>query len=592
MHGLSHIYIENFRACRQVSLTLGGFTPLVGQNNVGKSTILEAIKVVVSPKAFVKTDAADVAQPIAVAACIEGITNEVLALIPEPRHRTAMQPYCVGGKLWIRVVGVGGAKLKQEVWQPEGHAGDGVPQAWRSYPTGLPEAVSALLPEALHIIAMDDVSEDLGKAKAGSTIRGLLDEIMTPILEAHAEVAQALEAVRNILGAGREQRSPLLRTFDNSATAALGEFFPGLTLDMDVPAIDVKEFFKSGDLHVTDDTSGDRRRFDQVGSGAQRAIQMALIRFLADMRHGAPQGVARRLLLIDEPELYLHPQGVRRLREALRSLSNAGFQVVFSTHSPLMLSRENAPDTVIVRRDANGAAVVRAPLRDAVANAMDDAQAQARTLFQLGNIADIYFSEKVIVCEGKTDQRLLPLIYEKLYGTKPELDRICFVEVGSCSSIPKGMQVLSAMGITCGAIADLDFAFTHARKGANAWLSKDADDMAQARAVLATLRDAHGLPLGGNGLPIDQEGVKAADTWARFAAAAAGAPIARAAHDALRDHHVWAWPMGSIEDVLGVDDKGEDAILAQEDRLRDLDRAAIEQQMPAFKSCLDWMRGL
>lgn len=42
MHGLSYIYIENLRACRNVSLPLGDFTPLVGQNNVGKSTVLDA----------------------------------------------------------------------------------------------------------------------------------------------------------------------------------------------------------------------------------------------------------------------------------------------------------------------------------------------------------------------------------------------------------------------------------------------------------------------------------------------------------------------------------------------------------------------
>lgn len=52
----------------------------------------------------------------------------------------------------------------------------------------------------------------------------------------------------------------------------------------------------------------------------------------------------------------------------------------------------------------------------AVAQAISEAQAQSRTLFELGNIAEIYFAEKVILCEGKTDQRLLPLIYEKLYG--------------------------------------------------------------------------------------------------------------------------------------------------------------------------------
>ena len=444
MHSISQIHIVNFRACRDVSLSLGDFTPLVGQNNVGKSTILEAIKIVLAPRAFLKTDPSNPDENITIAACIDGITPDIIALIPEPKHQKAIEPYCVNGRLWVRV-STGGGVLKaiQEVWEPDQYAGQGTPTAWRKYPTGLPEAVNALLPEALHVIAMEDVSEDLGKAKAGSTIRGLLDEIMAPILEAHAEVQQALDAVRGLLASNGQQRSPLLQNFDANATLALADFFPGLAIDMDVPSIDIKEFFKAGDLHVTDDLSKDRRRFDQVGSGAQRAIQMALIRYLADIRRGGAEVLARRLLLIDEPELYLHPQGVRRLREALRKLSEAGFQVVFSTHSPLMLSRENAPDTVVVRRDPAAGALVKSPLREAVHTALNDAQAQSRTLFELGNVAEIYFCDKVVICEGKTDQRLLPLLYERLYGCSAEIDRICFVSLGSCSGIPKSFSGLS-----------------------------------------------------------------------------------------------------------------------------------------------------
>ncbi|MEZ0199314.1 AAA family ATPase, partial [Pseudomonas qingdaonensis] len=147
----------------------------------------------------------------------------------------------------IRISASGSAKPTSEVWADANLDEQGLPASWRSYPTGLPQAISALLPEALHIRAMDDVQEDLGKGKAGSTIRGLLDEIMAPILTAHQEVQDALTAVRNILGADGENRSPLLTDFDNSANNALSSFFPGLLLNLDVPSIDVKEFFKSGD---------------------------------------------------------------------------------------------------------------------------------------------------------------------------------------------------------------------------------------------------------------------------------------------------------------------------------------------------------
>ena len=200
-----------------------------------------------------------------------------------------------------------------------------------------------------------------------------------------------------------------------------------------------------------------------MGTGAQRAIQMALIRYLADVRRADDDQLSRRMLLIDEPELYLHPQGVRRLREALKVLANSGFQIVFSTHSPLMLSRDNASDTVIVNNTAEEGVSARKPLRQAVLDAIEDGESQSQTLFDLGNLVDIYFADRVILCEGKTDRRLLPLAYEQLYQRSPDLDHIAFVSVGGCNNFAKALAVLSAMDIRACAIADLDFAFTGAR---------------------------------------------------------------------------------------------------------------------------------
>lgn len=587
MHGLSHIYIENFRACRRVLLTLGDYTPLVGQNNTGKSTILDAIKLILAPKTLAKTDATDPQVPVILAACIQGITPELIDLIPAQNHRAAIEPYCVGGNLWIRVVAT--PKPKAEVWDPAGALDElGVPTVWRSYPTGLPDAVKALLPEALHVAAMDDVGDDLAKGRAGSTIRGLLDEIMTPVLEAHVEIQNALRAVRDILGAEGAQRSPLLTKFDTDASSALAELFPGLSLGMDMPEVEVKEFFRTGDLYVTDHVSGERRRFDQMGTGAQRAIQMALIRLLADMRHGAAKGIARRLLLIDEPELFLHPQAVRTVREALKTLSTGGFQVIFSTHSPLMISRDNAPDTVIVHRAQAGTAVKR-PLREAVMEAVEAGPDQARTLFMLGNVADIYFADKVILCEGKTDQRLIPLIYEKVRGRRPELDHICLVALGGASNIIKGMAVLTAMGIKCAAIADLDFAFVDARKGAGALLSKDGGDIAKAKAVLARLQGSLGFNLGGNGFPVSSPSFSAAKIWAAMAADGYGEIIAAEVQEALVMHDVWVWKQGCIEDVLGIDNKGEEVIQAQEDRVIGMSREDVEAQFSSPVACVGWI---
>lgn len=595
MHKLGHIEIRNFRLCQSVSLPLEGFTPLVGQNNVGKSTILRALAWVLKPSSLQLDDFSDASKPVEVCARIDGISVALLDQMPEQKHRTAIEPYCINGSMWIRVIanGIGSKSVKPEIYDYEKYLGQGVPDAWRDYPTGLPQAVSSLLPNPLQIEAMEDIGEDLGKAKAGTTIKALLDEIMGPILKAHGELNAALASVQSILSAGGAQRSQHLLDFDTNATSALDSFFPGLELDLDMQLIDAKEFFKAADLHVTDKTTGDRRKFDQMGTGAQRAIQMSLIRYLAETQSNAGGNVSRRLLLIDEPELYLHPQGVQRLRQALSLLSQGSFQVVFSTHSPLMLSRENAADTVIVNKCKDHGTNTRQPLRQAVASALQDAGSQSRTLFELGNIAEIYFAERVVLCEGKTDRRLLPLAYERLHGHPSELDQISFVSLGSCSDIPKAIPVLKAMGIKVCAVADLDFAFTEARKGNQPLLPKDDNDLTNVKVLLEKLRAVHGFELGGNGLPVNQKHTQnswqAADVWALMVKDIDGKSLADNAHIALKEKSIWVWPVGCIEQVTGHADKGEDAILEQESKLRSMTSEDVMLQFPAFEQCFKWI---
>lgn len=596
MHKIGFIDIVGLRACRHVSMPVESFTPLVGQNNAGKSTILFALAWVLKPSALEKSDFLKTGEPVVVSARIDGISNEILKLIPDAKHQAAIAPFCASGSMWIRVVAKApGAKgFSCEVFDIESYQGNAIPLEWREYPTGLPQAVAALLPEALRIDAMEDLGEDLGKAKAGSTMKSLLDLIMTPIVEAHAELASAMQTVQSILRADGKSRSGHLKTFDAEATNALQSFFPGLSLELDLQTIEVKEFFKAGNLNVTDMVTGDCRIFDQLGTGAQRAIQMALIRHLADLRIGQKPVAARRLLLIDEPELYLHPQGVRRLRQALAELSKLGFQVIYATHSPLMLSRENAADAVIVRKDKAEGTVARLPLRHAVADALEEAQAQSRTLFELGNLAEIYFSDLVVLCEGKTEKRLLPLIYERLRGRHPELDQIAFVAVGACSDIPKALPVLAAMGIQACGIADLDFAFTEARKGQKSMLPKDDATLVRSKAVLKRLQPQHGFPLGDNGLPTKDKksGWAAADTWAIFAIDPEGAEISAGLHDTLRAQGLWIWTAGCLENVTGYAEKGEEAILAQELAIESMDAKAIEADMPEIGRCFDWLDGL
>jgi hypothetical protein len=145
------------------------------------------------------------------------------------------------------------------------------------------------------------------------------------------------------------------------------------------------------------------------------------------------------------------------------------------------------------------------------------------------------------------------------------------------------------MEIKTRAVADLDFGYTNARSGG--LLGKDGQDLVEVKALLETLQSAHGFALNGNGLPQTQKngGWAASDVWSLIVRDVNGSAIAKRTHDALKAQSVWIWPDGSIEQVIGCDDKGEDAILEQEERLRNMSTAEIDAAMPSFRECFEWI---
>jgi len=132
----------------------------------------------------------------------------------------------------------------------------------------------------------------------------------------------------------------------------LQEYFPGVAVHLEIPVPEMSTLLKGATLKVSE-SSGIVREFSTLGHGAQRSIQMALIQYLAELQDANSRGNGerrQRMLIIDEPELFLHPLAIEQVREALKKLSQTGYQVLFSTHSPLMIDRVSVPDTRLVRK--------------------------------------------------------------------------------------------------------------------------------------------------------------------------------------------------------------------------------------------------
>lgn len=228
----------------------------------------------------------------------------------------------------------------------------------------------------------------------------------------------------------------------------------------------------------------------------------------------------------------------------------------------------------------------RNPLLAAAAAAIADAPAQARMIFELGRTAEVFFSDRVLIAEGKTEARLLPVAYESLRGRSLKGDRLGLVAVDSSTGIVPAMRVLREMQIEALAVADLDFAFKVApRQGV---LPAADPDLMAAAPILAHLAPTAGFALGSDGYPSKGGGLKPADAWATFAADPGGALIAANLHTKLLAQGIWLWKVGAIEDALGSTGKGEQAIQALELALPAKAPTDIRSDLPEITALLDW----
>jgi putative ATP-dependent endonuclease of OLD family len=545
---ISEVTITNFCSCHDLSVPLAEFNPIVGYNNSGKSNILRAINWLLKKSVLQAHMFQDAGAPLWVAGVIENVN---LALLP-PNQQQAVTPFLVAGSLKVRrfqpVPGCPVGQIRVDVFD---HAGN----RWSDNPAGLDNALAVLFPEPLHIEAMEDAGEDIGKFAAKNTIGLLLKQVLASI---HAQNAQAITAMQGAFSqvsaflAGQNRMAEVAQ-FESDASDAIASFFPGLSLHLNFATPSIEEIFKTSTVTLSD-VQGAPRPIASFGHGAQRSAQMALIKLLADMTSAAggnPGGTI--VLLIDEPELCLHPQAIELLRESLLQLSTQNFQVIFSTHSPLLIGHSHALQTLMIYKDANNRTAARQKLQSA-ATALNDNPAQAEVIFSLQAAAHLLFSEKVLLVEGKTEMIIVPSLYRTVRGCSYAHNKGCLVSGSSSSSLLPMMTILRAVGYSPKALADLDFAF---KVAPNSGLIAAADpDITACKAWFAANAGQLNFYLGGDGLPTRlgpqgaQSALKPAEVFKQMAQVMT-AEVGRIAN-ALRAHDIWIWSGGAIEAHLAI----------------------------------------
>lgn len=552
MQKLSSIEISNFRSIENLKLDLGENTVLVGNNNVGKSNILNAIKWFLKPYALKESDFLNPQKRVEVVGTISGLDDSTLDML-DPVHKNRIEPLLVGSTMTFRKRYESPSESARSI-RIEIQKKSGDELEWIMNPTGIKEAIQDLFPEPIFIEAMNDANEDICRNKSGTSISKLISQIIDPFVKRHSEqVEKTLDEIRQLTEASGERRDPELLKVDRGLSSKMKTLFPGIELRVHVPTPTLKEIFRHGTLKAIESSSlKEETEISQLGHGAQRMAQMSLIQFLADQE--TIDTASRTLLLIDEPELYLHPNAIELLSESLRVLGQKTYQIVFSTHSPQFIHKERIKNTILVRKCENGRTYRKDTLQESISRIVSDQPSQLDLLFDFENSKEVFFSNMVVFGEGRTEKLLVPEIWEHTFGISMGCAQIAFVGLNGCGSSKKCLDIVTCMGLEAVALVDLDFAFRMAVS--QGIISEDNPHIVESKRIFKKLSCKHPIKLQSDGFPCKFEGhLNPEEAFALFASDCSSEPHIEGLKSMLLDNGFWLWSEGSIETHLGLESK-------------------------------------
>ena len=554
---LSEITIVNLRSIRRESFPLGAFTPLIGYNNAGKTNILMGIHWLLSRISLDISYFDDPSLPVEVIGTFSGLNENIISRL-NPERASILRRFVSNGSFRVRKVQRVPSESPESMRLFVQEANAFGENGWHPMPSIFQEAFERLFPEPIRIL-------DFNSTKTNAH---LLHEIFKPLeRKLESDFAELQQKFRETLSFDGDTRAKELQNFDRDVNSMLLPLFPNVRLKLEIPPPSLEIFLKSAALMVIDEEDGFSRNISETGAGSQRAIQMALVRYLAELKKKTRTNyLSNRLLLIDSPELFLHPQAVELVRVSLKKLSQEGYQVIFATHSAQMVTSEDVSTSLLIRKNKERGTFMRKRMEDAVRQVLRDAPSQLQTLFSLSNSNELLFADYVLLTEGKTEWRVLPTLFERLTGKSFALIKCALVRQGGVSNTKKSMRVLSAMDVPVRAIVDLDYAFTSAVH--DGFLDKNDSDLEACRKIFFKLSRFGKMRLV-NGIPVNKRSrMSAAQGFALMAQDPEAELPLRSIHLKLRKRGIWVWRYGAIEEHLGLEGKTEKIWSAFIDKIR------------------------
>ncbi|MCB9959716.1 MAG: AAA family ATPase [Rhodospirillaceae bacterium] len=176
--------------------------------------------------------------------------------------------------------------------------------------------------------------------------------------------------------------------------------------------------------------------FYRQGTGTLNMLVLAMLSQIAE-------GKQNVIFAMEEPETAIPPYAQKRIVHEVRKLSA---QTIFTSHSPYVLEEFQTEETVVLRRETHGA-LRQADIKLPESLKLKRYRQQFRTRFCEGLLA-----RRILIAEGATEAQSFPVVCRRLseinstkYASLEALG-ICIIDAGSETQIADLAKLYSGLG--------------------------------------------------------------------------------------------------------------------------------------------------
>jgi predicted ATP-dependent endonuclease of OLD family len=335
---LTSVSINNYKGLYKAESPLSDFVCAIGENNTGKSSLLQALLLFINGTKLSKGDFYDPGKDILITVSLTGVSDEVLLKLTD-EHRVKIIPYVQDEQLILarRYSSDGSSKLrivtqipKEKKFHDEqvdnalkGKKGKEIAEILTSFyheiadvaavasattqkaakeliqnyiatlspeqlefadiplPTGIDNSIRSILPEPVYIPAVKDLADDLKtkeSASFGKLLNILLDVIeadLTEAAETFENLRRKLNRITNQDGTVTDDRMERVKAIEDTIQKNLQDTFRNVSIELEIPPPEIKTVLSNANI-IADD--GVRGAVDNKGDGFKRAITFSILR--------------------------------------------------------------------------------------------------------------------------------------------------------------------------------------------------------------------------------------------------------------------------------------------------------------------------